>query len=109
MSKALAATVSSLPDQLRRSLTWDRGKEMSQHAQFRIDTGVAVYFADPKSPWQRGTAGSWTGRCRRTARSCGRISTAPPLDASPTIRASTRRAPRAFGSTAVGRRARRVL
>ena len=55
MKNALAATITTLPEQLRRSVTWDRGKEMSAHAQFRVETGVPVYFADPQSPWQRGT------------------------------------------------------
>jgi IS30 family transposase len=55
MKNALAATITTLPEQLRRSLTWDRGKEMSAHAQFKVETGIPVYFADPQSPWQRGT------------------------------------------------------
>ena len=55
MKNALAATITTLPEQLRHSLTWDRGKELSAHAQFKIETGVPVYFADPHSPWQRGT------------------------------------------------------
>jgi IS30 family transposase len=55
MKEALASTITSLPEQLRRSLTWDRGKEMSAHAQFKVDTGIPVFFADPQSPWQRGT------------------------------------------------------
>jgi len=52
---AIASTITTLPEQLRRSLTWDQGTEMAQHAQLRIDTGLPVYFCDPHSPWQRGT------------------------------------------------------
>ena len=55
MKNALAATITTLPDQLCRSITWDRGKELSAHAQFNIETGIPVFFADPHSPWQRGT------------------------------------------------------
>jgi IS30 family transposase len=49
---ALAKKIRRLPVELRRSLTWDQGSEMSEHARFTIDTGVQVYFCDPKSPWQ---------------------------------------------------------
>jgi IS30 family transposase len=55
MKNALANTMSTLPTQLARSLTWDRGKEMSAHAKFKVETGIPVFFADPQSPWQRGT------------------------------------------------------
>ena len=55
VSAALGAHITTLPSQLARSLTWDQGMEMSAHAQFRVDTGVDVYFCDPHSPWQRGT------------------------------------------------------
>ena len=62
---AIAATITTLPDQLRRSLTWDQGSEMSQHAQLRIDTGLNVYFCDPHSPWQRGTNENTNGLLRQ--------------------------------------------
>jgi IS30 family transposase len=62
---AIASTITTLPEQLRRSLTWDRGKEMAQHVQLRIDTGVEVYFADPYSPWQRGTNENTNGLLRQ--------------------------------------------
>ena len=55
---AIASTITTLPGQLRRSLTWDQGAEMAQHAQLRIDTGLAIYFCDPRGPdGGRGQAG----------------------------------------------------
>jgi IS30 family transposase len=62
---AIAASITTLPEQLRRSLTWDQGAEMAQHAQLRIDADIDVYFCDPHSPWQRGTNENTNGLLRQ--------------------------------------------
>ena len=65
MVNALTRTVANLPAQLWQSLTWDRGKELSDHARFTVESGVSVFFADPHSPWQRGTNENTNGLIRQ--------------------------------------------
>ena len=62
---AIAPSITKLPEQIRRTLTWDQGAEMAQHTQLRVDTGLGIFFCDPHSPWQRGTNENTNGLLRQ--------------------------------------------
>ena len=65
VADALTTSITTLPAQLRRSLTWDQGSEMAEHRRFSVETGVEVYFCDPRSPWQRGSNENTNGLLRQ--------------------------------------------
>ncbi|TCF95754.1 transposase [Bifidobacterium longum subsp. longum] len=65
MADALTRAITDLPQQLRKTLTWDRGKELAEHARFAFETGTTVFFADPHSPWQRPTNENTNGLLRQ--------------------------------------------
>ena len=65
VADALTAAITTLPEQLAKTLTWDQGHEMADHQRFTIQTGVQVYFCDPKSPWQRGSNENTNGLLRQ--------------------------------------------
>ena len=62
---ALIKQARKLPDELYKSLTWDRGSELADHQRFTIETDIAVYFCDPQSPWQRGSNENTNGLLRQ--------------------------------------------
>jgi IS30 family transposase len=78
--EAITTAISQLPDQLTKTLTWDRGTEMAEHVQLSIDTGIQVFFCDPRSPWQRPTNENTNGLLRQYLPKGTDLNKVPPTD-----------------------------
>ena len=89
VSRAMTKRILTLPAQLRRSITWDQGKEMAEHVRFTVETGVPIYFCDPKSPWQRGATRTPMACCANTCPSPQSSRSAPSENPTPSPARST--------------------
>ena len=89
VAEALAAKIVELPERLRRSITWDQGKEMAQHARFSVATGVPVYFCDPRSPGSADRTRTPTACCASTSRSAVTSRSTPKPTSTPSRPSST--------------------